>query len=496
MKNYDEKSMYVGQKVLIMGLGLHGGGLETARFFIRRGADVTITDLQTEEKLAPSIKKLEGLPIRYVLGRHDIKDFENADIVVKNPGVPPSSPYLQAAKRIETDISIFLAHSPARLLAITGSKGKSGTASALHWGLDFARKNGARKYGKETLPGKAYLGGNITVSPLTFLDDLHQDDDVVLELSSWQLADLKEKYIEINGEKKQLLRPRIAILTAIMPDHLNWYKDIDISDPMKVYVADKKIIYKGQTKKDLTIAFDDAWGREFLAETPARSMRNADQPLMKEISGGWIEGRKGSGVIRLDSGELIELVPATVLTPGYHQKKNLLSAALALFDLGIESQIIREAMGTFPGIEHRLEYFYESRGIRFYNDTAATIPDAAAASLEAFDSPVILVSGGVDKNLDFSPLVEKSRKAKAIILLDGTEKGTGTQKLKLLLEKEGISYKGPFNSIDEVVIAALKEAQSGDTVLFSPGCASFGLFQNEFDRGRQWKEAVKRLAGD
>jgi UDP-N-acetylmuramoylalanine--D-glutamate ligase len=416
-----------------------------------------------------------------------MEDFKNADLVIKNPGVPPSSPFLQASKRIETDISIFLEQSPARLLAVTGSKGKSGTASALHWGLHFARKSGGLR-GKNPLPGKAYLGGNITVSPLTFLHTLKEDDDVVLELSSWQLGDLKERMTRRNGQKQALLKPRIALLTAIMPDHLDRY------GTMEAYVADKKIIYQGQTKEDLTIAFDDNWGREFFQETPGRTMPYADHPLEKGISGAWIDDPHEAGFMRLSSGGLIELVPSKVLTPGFHQKKNLLSAALALFDLGIEPEIIREAMGTFPGIEHRLEFFHESRGIRFYNDTAATIPDAAAASIEAFDSPVILVSGGVDKNLDFSSLIEKAHKAKMIILLDGTEKGTGTKKMQDLLEKAGISYKGPFNTMDDVVKSALDSADPGDTVLFSPGCASFGLFLNEFDRGRQWKEAVIRLS--
>ena len=424
-----------------------------------------------------------------VIGRHDMDDFKHADIVVKNPGVPPNSPYVQAAKRIETDISIFLAHSPARLFAVTGSKGKSGTASALYWGLEFARKNP-----EHPMPGKTYLGGNITVSPLTFLDDLQKDDDVVLELSSWQLASLKGKYIERNGEKQALLKPRAAVLTAIMADHLNWYEKIDPADPMKAYVADKKIIFQGQSKDDVTIASDDFWGREFLNETLGRTMRYADHPLEDGVPGGYFDDYTGPGFVRLASGEKRELVPVKVLTPGFHQKQNLLAASLALFDLGIESEIIREAMRTFPGIEHRLEFFHESRGIRFYNDTAATIPDAAAAALDAFDGPVILVTGGVDKNLDFSALAEKSHKAKAVILLDGTEKGTGTQKLKNLLDAQKIPYKGPFNTMDNTVKAALETASSGDTVVLSPGCASFGMFLNEFDRGRKWKESVLRLS--
>ena len=169
---------YSGIKVLVMGLGLHGGGLETARFLLSRGALLTVTDLRDEKTLAPSIEQLEaacgaipGRPsVRYVLGKHETADFANADMVIKNPGVRRDSPFLQAAKRIETDISLFLAESPARLTAVTGTKGKSTTSSAIHWVLDQSNK-------KNFLPGKANLGGNITVSPLVFLNDLKESDD-------------------------------------------------------------------------------------------------------------------------------------------------------------------------------------------------------------------------------------------------------------------------------------------------------------------------------
>jgi UDP-N-acetylmuramoylalanine--D-glutamate ligase len=195
-------------KVLVMGLGLHGGGLESARCLAGAGAAVTVTDLRDEQVLAPSVEKLEELagktafPIRYVLGRHETADFEGADMVIKNPGVRPDSPFLEAARgkgaAIETDISLFLAASPARLLAVTGSKGKSSAVSALHWVLKEAR-------GRGLLPGRAFLGGNITVSPLTFLEELGPRDDAVLELSSWQLGDLAGRRGEGGGA---LLKPR------------------------------------------------------------------------------------------------------------------------------------------------------------------------------------------------------------------------------------------------------------------------------------------------
>jgi UDP-N-acetylmuramoylalanine--D-glutamate ligase len=191
-------------------------------------------------------------------------------------------------------------------------------------------------------------------------------------------------------------------------------------------------------------------------------------------------------VTRAASGKTVELVPAQVLVPGYHQKKNLLAAALSLLDLGLSPEFIRESLGSFPGIEHRLEFFHEERGIRFYNDTAATIPEAAAAAVEAFDRPVVLITGGTDKNLDFDCLAAAAPKAKAIVLLAGT----GSDKLRLLLDQAGVAYQGPWDSVDGALRSALSMASTGDAVLLSPGCASFGMFLNEFDRGLKWKEAV------
>jgi UDP-N-acetylmuramoylalanine--D-glutamate ligase len=467
---------YRGLKVLVMGLGLHGGGKETARFLLKRGACVTVTDLRTEEILAPSIKKLDEEfgcgTVRYVLGKHEIENFKNADCVIKNPGVRPDSPFLQSAKRIETDISLFLSESPARLFAVTGSKGKSSAASALKWILEKARNK-----------GKAFLGGNITVSPLIFLDELTEDDDVVLELSSWQLGDVKGK--NING--RPLLNPKAAIITAIMPDHLDRYAS------MEEYVDDKKNIYRGQDEKGITIAGNDEWGNCFRLESKADSIVYSPIPLPNEANAGWLEG--GRGYARLKnwpgiSGETVELVPQELLIPGVHQKMNLLAASLAPYALGFEAEKIRNALAGFPGIEHRLEFFHEKQGIRFYNDSAATIPESAAACVQALTpiAPLILVTGGTDKNLNFEPLVKSADKAKLIILLAGS----GSEKLKPMLTQAEIAFAGPFDKPEDALTFAIENAVKGDIIALSPGCASFEMFRNEFDRGNKWKELCKK----
>lgn len=469
----ETKNGYRGMRVTVMGLGLHGGGLESARYLARRGARVTVTDLQDAEALAPSLEQLKGLgetayPIRYTLGRHEPGDFQNAGMVIKNPGVKSDSPFLRLCGRIETDISLFLAENPARLCAVTGSKGKSATSSAIHWALRLARERGL-------LPGAAYIGGNITVSPLTFVDTLGKDDDAVLELSSWQLGDLAGRGF----------KPRCAVLTAIMPDHLDRYGGMD------AYVADKRIIYQSQDQGDATIAsLDDGWGGGFLAETPGRPLAYSARPLPAGTAGAWLGPPGEPGFARLAGGEMGEVLPPQLLVPGFHQRRNLLAAALALLDLGLSAAFVREALGNFPGIEHRLEFFHEAGGVRFYNDSAATIPHAAAAAVAAFSPPPVLVAGGADKNLDLSPLAAAAGQAKALSLLAGE----ASERLRPLLDAAGVSYRGPFDVLDEAVMAALDAAEPGDRVVLSPGCASFGMFLNEFDRGCRWKEAVRRLA--
>ena len=214
-----------GKNITVMGLGLNGGGEATVRFLLKHGANVLVTDKKTKEQLKPTIDSLNSdssvdtKNLKYILGEHRIEDFQNADVVIKNPGVKiQGNVYLQAAKNIETDISLFLKFTKAKIIAVTGSKGKSSTVSAIYYGLE---KSGF----------DVFLGGNITVSPLTFLEQTSEKSVVVLELSSWQLADLR-------GRK--LLKPYISLITKIVPDHQNWYGN------MENYVADKKLIYADQ----------------------------------------------------------------------------------------------------------------------------------------------------------------------------------------------------------------------------------------------------------
>jgi len=490
--------------VVVMGLGLNGGGEASVRFLLKHGAYVLATDMKTAEQLAPTIKSLSSdksidkTRLTYRLGEHRIEDFENADCVIKNPGVKyDGNKYLAASKAIETDISLFLHFTKAPIIAVTGSKGKSSTVSAIYYGL---KKSGF----------DAYLGGNITVSPLTFLDKTSGTTPVVLELSSWQLADL-------HGRKA--LKPHIAVITKIIPDHQNFYHS------MLAYVADKKLIYADQTKDDFTILdFDDDpaadggtlienWGNVFSLETKAQVLRYSKKKLPEGTFGVW-QDKDGKGICRLPKQYMsryaqthnkdTEVILKDLVVPGKHMRLNVLNAALVLELMGVAPEQTIEILGQWSGIEHRLEYFhsYKNGGltIRFYNDSASTVPESAAESTQAFGEPVIFLTGGTDKGLDLSPIASTisnplSITPSAIYLLAGS----ATDKILNDFEAKKIKYRGVFASLEEMLlklkedILAHKGAIGTKTVVFSPGSTSFGMFTNEFDRGNQFKQKVKEI---
>jgi len=451
-----------GLKITVMGLGLNGGGLASALFFASKGAEVTVTDLRDKEILAPSIDKLKNYNITFVLGQHNIKDFENADIVIKNPAVRKKSPYLEASKIVETDLSIFMRlHSRRdRTIAVTGSKGKSTTVSAIYHTLKTVYKG-------------AKLGGNITTSPLSFIDEIKEEDPLVLELSSWQLADLKGK---------NLLTPHIAVITNILPDHQNSYSCMD------EYVDDKKLIYKDQGKHDFTLcSYDDEYGRSFYSETEAEAVYFSAEELPEGITGSFLT-ETGEGFYTCN-GRKTAILDREISMKGMHNRLNLLTAASALYLFGIKAEITRKTLSDFKGIPDRMEFVSEKRGISFYNDTTATIPEAVVAAVSSFDNGVRLIAGGTDKELDFKIFSSLKDKTEMIYLLEGS----GTDKIIPILEENSIPFKGPCSSLRDSFKEALSDAEKGDNIIMSPGCASFGMFKNEFERGETFRELVRSL---
>jgi UDP-N-acetylmuramoylalanine--D-glutamate ligase len=443
MKDFDFK----GKKVLIMGLGLYpqGSGISAAKFFARLGANVIVTDLKTRKDLASQIKLLKGFKIKYVLGKHSKSDFKEADLIMKNPAVRMESEYLKIAREnkipIETDISLFFALSPAKIIGITGTRGKSTTSSLIYEILSASGED-------------VHLGGNIQVSPLNFLDKLNKDSLVVLELSSWMLESLESSKVS----------PQIAVITNVMRDHLNTYAG------MKEYGRAKSLIFKFQKSKDLAILnFDNEITRKMGENLKAKKI--------------WFSVKKKSASL--------DLAKNTIL-PGEHNLYNALAAVIVAKQLKISDSIIKKALKDFKGIPNRLELIRELAGVKYYNDTTATTPDATLAALKSFkDKNIVLIAGGTDKNLEFKELAKVLQSlVKVLILLPGT----ATDKLRKDLVEMGENIEPLVaKSMKEAVLKARELSQSGDIILLSPGAASFGLFVNEFDRGEKFVKEVKNL---
>ncbi len=452
-----------GLRATVMGLGLHGGGLAAAQFLTRHGARVTVTDLRPRAALQSSLAQLDS-SVRVVLGEHEAADFTGADLVIKNPAVPADSPFLQAARNagvpVETDVSLFRRLHPATpLLAVTGSKGKSTTAAALHHGL--------RQWHPE-----ARLGGNITTSPLAFAASVTATTPVVLELSSWQLGDLPDP---------ALLRPRVAVLTNLLPDHQDRYPSL------RAYARDKLRLLAGQRSADVAILGSGT--TRWLEQPPAARQWHVTEGALPAGQHG-AELAEGRAWLRVDAGERRLLVAERQLR-GRHNLLNLAAAALgvaAFVGLGETARVAR-ALAGFGGLEHRMETVAHWRGIRFVNDSAATMPHATAAALRALPRPVTLIAGGNDKQLDFAVLAEALAPVTAAVLLAGT----ATAKLGAALAGGGVATHGPFARLDAALSAAVASTPAGGTVLFSPAATSFGMFAHEFERGRAFKRAVAEL---
>ncbi len=455
-----------GMRATVMGLGLHGGGLAAAQYLAAHGAEVTVTDLRDEQVLAPSLEQLSGTSYRAVLGRHENEDFTKVDLVIKNPGVPRSSHYLALARRVETDISLFLRFGTNPLLAVTGSKGKSTVASAVAHGL--------HRYHPDT-----QLGGNITISPLGFLDRLGGEEPVVLELSSFQLGDLR--CTGTADDPTPALDPAVAVLTNIMHDHLDYYSRFED------YVLDKEFLFAAQEPERAAIYNrDDPVVRRLAEHHRARVHWFSETPLPPECNGVYLEdhelylqdagGQHLLGTIADESSDRVLPINRAV-------------AALALWCYGIPAQQVFESLAEFSGIEHRLELVAEIAGVRYINDSAATIPPAAAAAAATISGPLRLIAGGADKNLDLEPFARIAERVTGLYLLAGN----ATDRIVELLRSRGLPYRGPYADLASCLRAAVSEAEPGDAVVLSPGCASFGMFLNEFDRGRQFKQLVEQL---
>lgn len=462
------KQSWSGKNVLILGLGQFpkGSGISAALYALKMGAHLRVTDKKSAKDLEANVKRLKKFRgIEYIFGEHREQDIIWADIIIRNPGIRNSSPELALARRlgkqIESDISLFLAACPALTVGITGTRGKSTTTTLVY---EMLQAHGKRR---------AWLGGNILVSPLTFIDKVKPDDVVVLELSSWLL--------ETTGEVG--LSPQIACITNLMRDHLNTY------DSMEAYGEAKAQIFRHQGPEGIAVLnADDAFCRERIEEVPG-TVKTFSAKKKKAVSA-WLTPE----ALWIKQGnEDVELISRKKLRVfGEHNAMNLLAAALVAQAAGASLKSIRSVMANFSGIPDRQEILQSIRGVTYINDTTATTPDGVIAALRAIPprfAHSYFIMGGNDKELEFEDFAKQVKKTKPTILL---LPGNASDKMAALFELKKIPYT-LVDNLTEAVQAASQMAKKGDAVVLSPGGTSFGQFKNEFDRGNQFRALVKKL---
>lgn len=436
---------YKNKNILILGLGLLGRGVKDAIFFAKQGAKVTVTDLKTKEELENSLNKLKDFNnINYTLGEHKEDDILQSDLIIRNAGVPLKSPFVQLALEknipIDMDESLFAQYCPCPIIGITGTRGKTTTSYLIY---EILKNHSSYK--------NVYLAGNIQgEATLPLIEKVTAKDIVILELSSWQLQGFAWKKIS----------PQIAVFTNIYPDHLNSYAN------MQDYIADKKNIYKFQNKTNLCII------NKFNIET---------KKLIAEIK---------SQIIQFSKADVPKTWQPKIT--GTHNKENIAAAIAVAKSLQIDKKTIKSTIENFSGVPHRLEFVKEINGINFINDTTSTTPVSGINALQTTKQPIILIAGGADKKIDLTPFAKEIvEQVKAVILLEGS----ATLQLNNLIVKYGGEnlIAGKFNNFKDAINKAYSLCLPGDTLLLSPGCASFGMFKNEFDRGDQFKKIVNSL---
>jgi UDP-N-acetylmuramoylalanine--D-glutamate ligase len=459
-----------GKKVTVMGLGVHGGGLGVARYCAEQGAVVTVTDLRSPELLRESIDALADLPITFVLGEHRDVDFATCDIVVQNPAVPATSPYVAIARAagaaVEMEMTLFFRQCPAPIIGITGTKGKTTTATLTAHLL--------RSWRTDTV-----LAGNMRISALAQLASITPDTLVVLELSSFVLEGL-----DVAG-----ISPQLAAITNIHPDHLDRY------GTMEPYIAAKAAIGRHQRPTDTLVlrASDPVF--EQLASTMPGQVCWSDSTRPRQLTPGSVWWDGDALVVATATGYIPVAQRDDVQVAGQHQLANVAMAVAIALRSGMSISLIAPALRTFVGVDHRQERVQTHAGHTFVNDTAATMPDAAIVALESMPKPIIWLAGGADKKLEFDALaVAAAQHVAKVVLLNGT----ATARLEHALREAGLGdrIEGVFDTFE----SAIRHAHAIDirpaTILLSPGCASFGMFRNEFHRGDEFRRIVAQLCAE
>lgn len=439
-----------GKKVLLMGLGILGGGIATARFLVEKGASLIVTDMKTEEFLKPSLEKLKDLPnIKFVLGEHREEDFLNNEIIVINPDVPSDNKFVnlarEAGNKIENELTLFFKFAPSKIkIGITGTRGKTTTTNWIGHILKHSGRN-TRVLGND--PEKPFLSE---------IYNCKEDTIAVIETPSFQL--------EIFGNS--MLAPHVALITNLYQDHLSRHKT------MEGYALAKANIFKNQQEGDILILNkDNGWTKFFLDQKPKAKVIFPSLGLLPN----------------LDSERFVS-------EHGMHNLDNLLAAAAACFAVGVREEEIIKAVESLPEIKFREEKVFDNDKLRIYNDTTATSPDGTIAGIDRFknEDNLILICGGTDRDLEFDrwvEVVDKNIKKENLILLSGS----ATEKMK-----SGLAWDS-FNEFDTLLdcvshgLEKAKEFYGKTVILFSPSAKSFEKFKNEFDRGEKFNAIIKKI---
>lgn len=464
----------LNQNIAIIGYGAEGACL--ADYFSKKGANVTVCDISSKR----AMKARHNFKLR--LGKNYLEKLDQFDLVFRSPGIPlTKQEFTPVRDKLTSGTRYFFDCCPCPIVGITGTKGKGTTASLLFEML----KEGWKK-------GKIYLGGNIGISPVSFLDKLNKNDLAVLELSSFQLQDLNKS-------------PHIAIVLGITPDHMDWHKD------MEEYIRAKENIVKFQSAKDWAVLdFDNEKSAGFAEKTPARKLFVSTEEPVRQ--GGFL--KLGNLVVSIEDKNMIVGEKSGVKLAGRHNLKNILTATAAAAALGVPISSITKVIREFPGLPHRLEFVKESGGVVYVNDSASTNPQTAIAAIKSFNKPTILIAGGSDKNADYKPLAEQIAKklnVKTTVLMGETGSKIGQaieqavkeeeERIKSETARTGRPARKRTNPLEIISAQTYQEAfmvckmiaQAGDVVLFSPASASFDMFENYQERGEVFKRFVNEM---
>jgi len=469
---------YAGLKTTVLGLGTFGGGVGAVRFLAERGADVTITDSRTDGDLSESIAQLDGISLnRCFWGGHPVEAFQGTDLLVVNPAVRPDSAVVEQCRSagtiITSEIELFLHHFRGKVIAVTGSNGKSTTTSLVHRLLvPHAQEAGLT----------AAIGGNIGTSLLPLVNDFNSEDIAVLELSSFQLASLQ----------RSNFAPWIAVMTNFSPNHLDWHGNTED------YRAAKQVVFSRQQMTDIAVFSDETSSDdasescEVLSTLPNWRIRGRRMCFGLNDSGE--DGAfmdTGSLILRDRGREDAIRLHAPSSLPGNHNARNIAAAACAAWVAGADPLTFAESLMSFTPLPHRLQRVAEGKGVAYYNDSDATTPESSIAALQTMTRPTVILAGGADKGVDLSQFADAIKRNAVAAVLMGETAGQLSSLLASRPESASKLTVGIASDFAEAFARAVALVPEGGIVLLSPGCSSYGWFRDYRERGEQFTEMAK-----